>query len=120
GLDLTKLPVGDYKYSATTPAIGSIYTCQSSFNGGGANGATPWINTTANTFDFTVKPTVAGSVPWPTHSLSITLMGASRYVTTNDLPSHNTGTFPIAKTDPAYVYDGNPNSIASQTIVYSL
>jgi hypothetical protein len=35
---------------------------------------------------------------------------------TNDLPSgYNTGTFPIASTDPAYKYDSNPNKIIEQS-----
>jgi YHYH protein len=117
--DLTQLPVGDYKYT-TAPKIGYIFTCSQTFTGGGATVAGPWINSTTGTFNFTAKTVVQGSVPWPANSYTITLSGATRTVTTNDLPNHNTGTFPIASTDPIYVYDQNPNSIAAQTLSYSL
>src|SRR5581483_10032179 len=41
-------------------------------------------------------------------------------ITTNDLPTHPTGVFPISSTDPAYAYDRNPNHIEGQTMTYSL
>ena len=120
GTDLTKLPLGDGKLS-TSAQSGYVFSCQTTFSStGGAAVAGPWIDSTDGTFDFTAKTVVQGSVAWPTHSLTITLNGASRTVSTNDLPNHNTGTFPIAALDPAHAYDGNPNSIASQTILYSL
>jgi hypothetical protein len=117
--DLTKLPVGDYKYTAA-PKAGYIFTCTQTFTGGGSTVAGPWINSTSGTFDFTSKSVVAGSVAWAAHNYTITLSGATRTVTTNDLPNHNTGTFPIASADPIYAYDQNPNSIAAQTLSYSL
>ena len=117
--DLTKLPVGDSRYT-TTPTIGYIFTCSQSFSGGGASAVGPWLNSTSNTFDFTAKTVVSGTVPWPTHNYTITLAGTTRTISTNDLPNHNTGTFPIASTDPAYKYDQNPNSITTQTITYAL
>jgi len=43
-----------------------------------------------------------------------------RTITTNDLPRHSTGVFPIAASDPAYKYDRNPNSIKAQSLVYDL
>ncbi|MFN8426728.1 MAG: hypothetical protein U0X87_10800 [Anaerolineales bacterium] len=36
-VDLTKLQVGDGKYS-TSPQIGFVYSCQTQFTGGGASG----------------------------------------------------------------------------------
>jgi YHYH protein len=120
GLDKTQLPLGDGKYSATAQTVGNIYVCSATFNGKGATGTPPWINTSASTYDFTAKTSVQGSVAWPAHAYTITLSGSSRIVSTNDLPNHNTGVFPIASTDPAYQYDGNPNSIAAQNILYTL
>jgi YHYH protein len=121
GLDLTALPLGDGKVS-TSPQIGYVYSCQTTFNGSGASTVGPWVNTAAGTFNFTAKTVVQGSVAWPTAALTIGLnsAGTLRNVSTNDLPNHNTGTFPIAVGDPAHQYDGNPNHIASQTVVYAL
>jgi hypothetical protein len=117
--DLTQLPIGDNKYT-TAPKTGYIFTCSQTFTGGGASVAGPWINSTTGTFNFTAKTVVAGSIPWAAQNYTITLAGATRTVATNDLPNHNTGTFPIASSDPTYAYDQNPNSIAAQTLSYSL
>jgi len=121
GLDLTQLPLGDGKVS-TSPQVGYVYSCQTTFNGSGASTVGPWINTSAGTFNFTAKTVVQGSVAWPTAAFTIALnsAGTLRNVSTNDLPNHNTGTYPIAATDPAYKYDQNPNHIASQSVVYAL
>jgi hypothetical protein len=121
GLDLTALPLGDGHVS-TSPQAGYVYSCQTTFNGNGASTVGPWINTSAGTYNFTAKTVVQGSVPWPAAAFTIALnsAGTLRNVSTNDLPNHNTGNFPIASTDPAHAYDGNPNHIASQTVVYSL
>ena len=117
--DLTKLPVGDSRYT-TAPTVGYIFTCTQTFTGGGASAVGPWVNSTANTFDFTAKTIVSGTVPWPTHNYTIALSGSTRAIFTNDLPNHNTGTFPIGVTDPAYKYDQNPNTITTQAINYAL
>jgi hypothetical protein len=50
----------------------------------------------------------------------VTLSGATRTITGNDLPDHPTGTFPIAPDDPAYAYDQNPNHITAQPFDWSL
>ena len=120
-VSLTALPIGDGKVSSS-PQAGYVYSCQTTFNGGGASTVGPWVNSAAGTFDFTAKSVVAGSVAWPTASFTIALnaSGTARNVSTNDLPNHNTGTFPISSTDPAYKYDQNPNHIGSQAILYSL
>lgn len=120
GLDLTQLPLGDGNVTSSAQ-VGTVYSCQTSFSAmGGASVVGPWVNTSAATFNFSSKAVVQGSVAWPTAAYTITLSGAVRNVSTNDLPNHNTGVFPIATTDPAHQYDGNPNHIGSQTIVWSL
>jgi hypothetical protein len=117
---LTALPIGDGKYG-TTPKVGTIYSCQTNFGSiGGATVAGPWIDSDAGTFDFTAKVVVQGMVSWPTHAFAATLSGSTRTITGNDLPDHDTGTFPIARTDPAYAYDENPNSISAQAPSWSL
>lgn len=117
--DFTHLPIGDGKVSTTTPQIGYVYACQNMSGGGGAQADGPWIHSDG-TFDFTAKATVDGAVEWPEHSLIITVDGATRHITTNDLPDHATGVYPIASTDDAYQYDRNPNSISAQTFVADL
>ena len=120
-VDLTALPIGDGKY-ASAPAVGVIFSCQTSFTGGvgGASKDGPWINLDAGTFDYTAKVVVEGSVSWPNHSFSTVVSGSTRDINSNGLPDHDTGTFPIAMTDPAYAYDQNPNSIQVQSILWSL
>ena len=117
--DLTHLPIGDGKVS-TTPQVGYIYLCNTQPMGqGGAGTDGPWIHSDG-TFDLTAKATVDGAVEWPEHAFTITLDGNTRHITTNDLPDHTTGTFPIASTDDAYQYDRNPNSIKTQNYVADL
>ena len=56
---------------------------------------------------------VSGQVHWDGRYV-MRLEGERRIFTTNDLPSHPTGVFPIQPTDEAYQYDRNPNSIRTQ------
>lgn len=114
---LTAIPLGDGKVT-TSPRVGYVYACQTTFGGGGSAGSSPWIS--GASWDFTAKPTVQGSVTWPNAHVTIARQGAQRVVTANNLPLHPTGTFPIQRTDPAYKYDGNPNSILAQTILLTL
>lgn len=118
-VDPTNLPSGDGKLSATTPQVGYVYSCTSTFNGGGATGTGAWVHSDG-TWDSTTKISVQGSVNWPNASLALTISGTTRRVTTNDLPNHATGTFPIAASDPAHQYDGNPNTISAQNLAYTL
>ena len=61
------LPLGD-GYVSTTPKVGYVDSCQTSFTGGGAKEAGPWIDTAGKTWDSTAKPVVNGSVAWPSAS----------------------------------------------------
>ena len=105
------LPLGDGKLSAG-PKVGYIYSCGMGGGGGGAFADGPWIH--GNTWDPSAKTAVQGAVSWPAHKLTITVGGGALHITTNDLPSHATGVFPISPSDPAYLYDRNPNSIRAQ------
>ena len=116
-VDTTHLPLGDGKIS-TSPKVGYVFSCQTQFNGGGASHSGNWINGDG-TFDLSKKPTVDGSVTWPS-SFTITLNGDQRVITSNDLPNHATGIFPISPKDDAYNFDRNPNSIRAQNIQFSL
>lgn len=112
------LPLGDGHIS-TSPRVGYIYSCQTSFNGGGAAGSAPWIQ--GSEWDPESKPEVQGDVAWPNASITITLEGDRRVVSGNGLPvGATTGVFPIRPSDPAYQYDKNPNSIRAQNVLLSL
>ncbi|MEY2569661.1 MAG: hypothetical protein QOE63_11, partial [Acidimicrobiaceae bacterium] len=118
-VDPTALPLGDGHRSTTTAAVGSELTCQEPRGGGGASTDGPWIH--GDTWDATAKVAVQGTVSWPSASYTVTVSGAMRTIVTNDLPDHEeTGTFPIAASDPAHVYDQNPNAIQEHPTTVTL
>jgi hypothetical protein len=119
-VDRHALPLGDGKVSTTGPKRGYVYRCGASTGGGGAFADGPWIKDDG-TFDLTEKVTVDGAVDWPQASFTSTVENGVRRLATNDLPvGETTGIFPISSTDDAYLYDRNPNSIAAQSLNYSL
>lgn len=115
------LPLGDGNVS-TAPKVGFVDSCITNFPATGvASAIGPWINTSAKTWDSVTKVAVAGSVSWPTAYFTSSTSGTSRMITTNDLPKgHTSGTFPIATSDPAHQYDGNPNTIKAQPTMWML
>lgn len=116
-VDLTRLELGDGKYS-TSPQMGYVYSCMTQFNGGGATGTGNWMNGDG-TWDATKKAVVDGSVTWPS-SFNISLQGDQRVFAGNDLPDHPTGNFPVDPSDDAYAVDRNPNSIREQSVSFSV
>jgi hypothetical protein len=119
-IDLTAVPLGD-GYVSTTPKVGYVDSCITSFSStGGAAVDGPWIDTTNKTWNETTKIAVNGAVAWPAASYKVTLSGTKRTIVFNDLPNHTTGVFPIASSDPAHAYDGNPNHIAAQSVNWTL
>lgn len=124
--DAKHLPIGDGKLS-TEPKVGYVFSCETRFGQGGMGGGDmpgvehtkPWVNGDG-TFDFADKPTVQGEVAWPKNGFKIETTGEARNIVGNDLPNHTTGVFPIAKSDPAWVYDRNPNSIREQNLMFKL
>jgi hypothetical protein len=120
-VDLTRLPVGDGQNS-DQPTVGRVWVCPRRGGPGGPIGGAhqqgPWFNGDG-TFDFTAKIIVDGVVEWPSERMIIT-DGDSRLITGNSLPDHPTGTYPIARTDDAYAYDRNPNTIREQDILLTL
>ena len=118
------LPVGDGKYVTAGPKTGYVFACGSyaqnlTSSQGGADSRGPWFTNKNTQYDINKKAQVAGNVTWKS-VFSNTVSGASRIITTNDLPAHSTGIFPIALADPAYAYDRNPNSIRAQSLSYML
>jgi hypothetical protein len=114
------LPVGDGKYTADAPKQGYVYVCRVPSGGGGAQARGPWFVNDNTEYDLNKKIAVAGMVHWDS-SFTMTISGNSRVISTSDLPrDHTTGVFPVQPSDPAYQYDRNPNSIASQSLTYTL
>lgn len=112
------LPLGDGNVSSA-PKRGSVYSCDQTFRQGGAEHLGPWIH--GSTWDSTAKTTVRGHVSWPNARFSISVQGSRRVFTGNDLPvDEPTGSFPIARNDPAYAIDTNPNAIEQQNLSFSL
>lgn len=119
------LPVGDNKYSTDSPSAGNVYVCSQyaqnlKASSGGAGTRGPWFSADGTTYDLNKKAHVSGSVSW-TPSFSNNISGTTRTISTNDLPSHPTGVFPIQRSDAAaYAVDKNPNSIKAQSLTYAL
>jgi YHYH protein len=121
-LDVHKLPLGDGRVS-DAPLRGSVMSCRMQFRQGGAAHAGPWIH--GDTWDLTQKITVRGRVTWPQAEFAITTQDTgrvvSRVVTGNGLPVDTpTGQFPIARNDPAFQIDRNPNHVLPQNIALRL
>jgi len=114
-----ELPLGDGHYSTEAPRKGYIYLCRLMTGGGGAQQAGPWIH--GSTWNIFSKPSVLGSMTWSNAQFSQTISDDQRDLSGNGLPiNHPTGQFPIARSDPAYNFDHNPNSISVQDIRKSL
>lgn len=112
-----RLPIGDGKVSSAARA-GYVYACQSSFRPGpGLQKGGAWIE--GDHWNPNAKPKVAGEVTWPA-TFSIELSGDKRVIRGNSLPKHPTGAFPIARTDPAFRHDPNPNAIREQVLLVEL
>ena len=116
------LPVGDGRYRTTGAAKGYVYACAGyaqnlSSGRGGAGTKGPWFS--GSTYNSRTKAKVRGAVRW-TARFSDVVRNGVRTITTNDLPTHTTGVFPIQPSDPAYRYDRNPNSIRAQSLSYAL
>ncbi|MBO6718028.1 MAG: YHYH protein [Rhizobiaceae bacterium] len=116
-VDLTRLPVGDGRVSSS-PQAGWVWACRVNPQGGGAHQQGPWFNGDG-TYDLTAKAIVPGNVMW-NPKFSITEQGDSRVFSTNDLPNHGTGVYPIGRNTDAYKYDRNPNSISEQNISFTV
>jgi hypothetical protein len=117
-IDLARLPRGDQKQTTTTPQVGYIYLCSAETYAAPTT-TFPWVDYAANTWNLNTKVTVDGSVSWSS-SFSPATSGTTRTITSNGLPSHTSGSFPIASSDDASLYDRNPGSIAAQSYSYSL
>ena len=122
-IDPHHLPLGDKKYS-TEPKVGYVFACDPDhyFNIPlGSNKTGAWVSTTTSTWDVTKKLVVEGNHVWPNAEFSITTSGTERIFRGNGLPVGSpTGAFPVAKSDTAYSYDHNPNSVIPYDVSYSV
>ena len=109
------VPVGDSKYVTDAPKKGYVYLCNVRKDNPGSMVNGPWMKGT--TWNYLQKIAIDGSVSWPNAKFSVSISGASRIVSGNDLPiNHTTGTFPVQSSDDASQYDKNPNTISAQTL----
>jgi YHYH protein len=114
----TTLPVGDGRV-ADHPQVGYVYTCNRNFRAGGARHVGAWFH--GETWNPLEKPHVQGRVMWPDASFLLTQKVDVLAVKSNGLPVNQpTGIFPIARDDPAYVFDTNPNPITAQTLAFDI
>lgn len=119
GPQSSDLTLGD-GLSSTQPQVGFIYTCRPlNDQGQGAQVNGPWIDQAQVTWDATLKPTVDGSVSWPS-IFSATEKDDMLILNSNGLPTHPTGVFPITQTDDAYQHDHNPNQITQHEMSLTL
>ncbi len=112
------LPLGDGLRS-TTPTQGELMSCSTTFAKSTSHGG-PWI---VGTYWYPAqKVAVQGAVSWSAAATSISTAGSTTTIVSNNLPlpPATTGVFPIQRTDPAYQYDTNPNSIVAQSIQLTL
>ncbi len=118
GVDPHSIPLGDGKVSAA-PRAGYVYSCRTSFRGGGAQHVGEWIQ--GSSWDETRKIRVRGSVSWPQARVNIGVANDARLVSGNGLPTAGaTGTFPVQRSDPAFQIDRNPNAIRAQELLVRL
>ncbi|MFA9219445.1 MAG: YHYH protein [Sphingomonadaceae bacterium] len=117
-IDPTRLPLGDGKLSVTEPRIGYVFSCTIP-RSNNSPGKAPWISADKLTWDSTAKATVSGAVLWVSE-FSISLSNGIRSLSGNGLPNHDTGTFPIARSDPAHAFDANPNAIRAVAVAWGL
>jgi YHYH protein len=116
--DLTALPLGDGKLSKA-PKIGWIWPCYIDSQAGGADRDGPWINKAKGTYDLNSKAIVPGSEMW-LYVFQTRVENNVRIFSTNDFPSHPTGTYPIPSDSVAFQYDKNPNKISKQSMLLQL
>ena len=116
------LPVGDKQYSTASAQKGKVYLCNANFvpeSQAGAQLRGPWFTSNNTEWDSNKKVSVDGTINWE-QQLDITVADGKRTITTNDLPDHHTGVFPVSSSDDAYTYDRNPNTISDQSLTYTL
>lgn len=103
----------------TQPARNHVFWCAPATMAPGP--ALPWLQRDG-TVDNRLKPHVNGTVGWANHRLNLITAGADRTITTNGLPSHPTGQFPVSveESPEAFKYERTTASILQLLRVYSV
>ncbi|GGM22098.1 YHYH protein [Deinococcus aerophilus] len=115
---VSELPVGD-GHVTDTPQVGNVYSCSTTFRTGGARHVGDWFH--GETWNPLEKPHVQGEVFWPEAWLKLSATQTLLNVQGNGLPVNQpTGSFPIARTDPVYAYDTNPNPITQVDLNFDI
>jgi YHYH protein len=117
GPDLTALPLGDGKTTTSSPQRNYLYECRVQSGGGGAQTDGSWIH--GATYDLTKKVTVDGAVSWH-GTFGKRVKGTRLILSSNGLPKHTTGVYPVQTSDDAYRVDRNPNRISSHDVSLTL
>ena len=117
-IDRTRLVLGDGKTS-NVPTPSMVFSCQGGASAKSSGNARPWLNGDG-TWNAKLKPTVQGDVMWSAARATWGIANGQRTLAGTGLPSHGTGVFPIASSDPVFTYDRNPNSIRAQTLSISV
>lgn len=117
------LPVGDGKYATDAPEKGTVFVCQQYIQTliGTQDAETrgSWFTQSKTDYDASKKISVMGDKA-SLGSFTNEISDGTRNITTNSLPNHNTGTFPVAANDPAYIYAANTTAIKSIQLDYKL
>jgi len=111
------IPLGTDKASSS-PRVGYLDRCGGVPVGGPPVSTPPWVNTAARTWDATKKVAVAGDVTWKA-SFTAKHVGSQEVLTGNGLPAES-GTFPVARSDPAYRYAPDPTAVFAHHISLKL
>lgn len=104
------LPLGDQK-AAVSPTVGYIYQCQQVLHNASAPAPVSWIKDEA--WVKGEKVFVDGNVRFDAE-VNISIVEGARVITTNGLPNHVAGIFPILLNDDAYRYSRDAAAIAEQ------
>jgi hypothetical protein len=116
-LDLTKLPLGTGR-STATPKKAFLYRCGGTPHDGPPVTIPPWVNTGAQTWSARSKLASGGKVA-RTATFKATRSGGNQLLKGNGLPARS-GTFPVPASDPTYAYNPNPGSVIAHSISLSL
>ena len=109
--------IGD-GHVGSSPEIGWIFSCATQFRDG-RDHTGDWVKD--GYWYPGLKISVLGENDWTNAWFNVEVKDGRRVLTGNGLSvGHRTGNFPIARNDPAYQFDTNPNAITEQTVEYSL
>ena len=124
GPDCTTLRLGDAYFSTTTPAVGTLYSCNpANPSAPGSNaGKITWINAGGTTWNILKKPWLpAGSFAAAPGTYSMTNSGGTRTIQANSLPVDlKIGDWPMTSYGVLTAIDPNPGIPGARSFTFSL